>query len=426
MRRGSAAFALVAALTVSLAACGSSGSGSSGAASGPVTITYWDTSNATNEAPNYQAVVTKFEAANPDIKVNFVNVPFDQAQDKLQTAMGSKGAPDVFRSDVGWTAAFAKSGFLTPLDGTPALPQPSDYQPSLIKQAQYQGKTYGVPLVTDTLGLLYNKALFTQAGITSAPTTWDELKADAATIKAKTGVDGFELHAGDAYDALPLFFGEGTDLVDTANKKITVNSPTAVKAVTTYQSLFTSPGTVKADVTTDSYAHMMDAFNNGKVAAIINGPWEITNIYKGSAFTDHGNLGIAAVPAGSTGKPGAPTGGQNIAVFAGSDAAHQAAAEKFAAFMTSADSEVFIAEKNSTLPTRPDAFTADVKSNAGIAGFQQILNVAQPRPALPEYSSLFTSLSTNLGKIAQGQQGIQSGLDASAQDYTKLLPDFSK
>lgn len=94
--------------------------------------------------------------------------------------------------------------------------------------------------------------------------------------------------------------------------------------------------------------------------------------------------------------------------------------------MTSADSEAFIAQKNSTLPTRPDAFTADVKANPGIAGFQQILNVAQPRPALPEYSSLFTSLSTNLGKIAQNQQGIQSGLDASAQDYAKLLPDFTK
>ncbi|MGF1425882.1 extracellular solute-binding protein [Kitasatospora sp. LaBMicrA B282] len=425
MRRGIAASALVAALAATLAACGSSGSGTS-SASGPVTITYWDTSNATNEMPNYQAVVQKFEAANPNIKVNFVNVPFDQAQDKLQTAMGSKGAPDVFRSDVGWTAAFAKAGFLTPLDGTPALSDPSAYQPSLIKQAQYQGKTYGVPLVTDTLGLLYNKALFTQAGITTPPTTWDELKADAATIKTKTGVDGFEMRAGDGYYAMPLFYGEGTDMVDAANKKITVNSPDAVKAITTYQSLFNSPGTVKADITTDSYAHMMDAFNGGKVAAIINGPWEITNIYKGSSFTDHTNLGIAPVPAGSTGKAGAPTGGHNICVYAGSDAAHQAAAEKFAAFMTSADSESFIAQKNSTLPTRPDAFTADVKSDPGIAGFQQILSVAQPRPALPEYSSLYTSLSTNLGKIATGQQGIQPGLDATAQDYAKLLPDFAK
>ncbi|MFI9276135.1 extracellular solute-binding protein [Kitasatospora sp. NPDC052896] len=426
MRRGIAASALVAALAVSLAACGSSGSGSSGSANGPVTITYWDTSNATNEAPNYQALAQKFEAANPNIKVNFVNVPFDSAQNKLQTAMGSKGAPDVFRSDVGWTAGFAQQGFLAPLDGTPALPDPSAFRPNLIKQAQYQGKTYGVPQVTDTLGLLYNKALFSQAGITTPPTTWDELKADAATIKSKTGVDGFEMRAGDGYYAMPLFFGEGTDLVDTPNKKITITSPAAVKAVETYQSLFTSPGTVKPDVTSDSYAHMMDAFNNGKVAAIINGPWEITNIYQGSAFGNKANLGIAPVPAGSTGKAGAPTGGANMEVYAGSDAAHQAAAEKFVAFMTSAESQTFIAEKNDTLPTRPDAYTSDVTANLGIAGFQAILPDAQPRPELPEYASLFTSSGINLGKIVQGQESVQDGLNAIAADYAKLLPNFSK
>ncbi|MGW2371572.1 MULTISPECIES: extracellular solute-binding protein [Kitasatospora] len=426
MRRGIAASALVVALAVSMAACGSSGgSGSDGKADGPVTLTYWDTSNATNEAPNYQELAKKFEAANPNIKVNFVNVPFDQAQNKLQTAMGAKGAPDVFRSDVGWTAAFAKAGFLEPLDGTPAAADASAFQPSLIQQAKYDGKLYGVPLVTDTLGFLYNKDLFAKAGITDAPKTWDELKTDAAAIKDKAGVDGFWLKAADGYYAMPFLFGEGTDTVDAANKKITITSPEAVKGIETYKSMFTSPGTAKADVTTDAYAHMMDAFNSGKVAAIIQGPWEITNIYKGSAFADKKNLGIAPVPAGSTGKAGAPTGGHNIAVYAGADKAHKAAAEKFAAFMTSAESQAFIAQKNSTLPTRSDAYTADVKADPGIAGFQAILGSAKPRPELPEYGSLFDSLGTNLGKAVQGTS-TQDALNTVATDYAKLLPGFAK
>ncbi|WP_431677668.1 extracellular solute-binding protein [Kitasatospora sp. KL5] len=427
MRRGIAASALVAALAVSLAACGSSGSGSDAKGDGgPVTITYWDTSNATNEAPTYQALVQKFEAANPNIKVNFVNVPFDQAQNKLQTAMGAKGAPDAFRAEVGWTSAFAKAGFLEPLDGTPALPDASAFQPSLIQQAKYEGKTYGAPLVTDTLGLLYNKDLFAKAGITKAPATWDELKADAALLKEKAGVDGFFMRAGDGYYAMPFLFGEGTNMVDAPGKKITINSPEAVKAVETYKSMFTSPGTVKADVTTDSYAHMMDAFNTGKVAMIIQGPWEITNIYKGAAFSNKANLGIAPVPAGSTGKAGAPTGGHNVSVYAGSDAAHKAAAEKLAAFLTSAESQTTLALKNSTLPTRGDAFTTEVKANLGIAGYQAILSSAQPRPELPEYSSLFGSIGTNLGKIVQGQADTKAGLDATAVDYAKLLPGFAK
>ncbi|MFC8452037.1 extracellular solute-binding protein [Kitasatospora sp. NPDC057223] len=426
MRRGIAASALVAALAVSMAACGSSGSSSDTKADGPVTLTFWDTSNATNEAPNYQELVKKFEAANPTVKVDFVSVPFDQAQNKLQTAMGAKGAPDVFRSEVGWTAAFAKAGYLEPLDATPAAADAGAFQPSLIQQAKYQGKLYGVPLVTDTLGLLYNKDLFAKAGITAAPKTWDELKSAAAAVKEKAGADGFWMRAGDGYYAMPLLFGEGTDTVDAAGKKITVTSPEAAKAVETYKSLFTAPGTVKADLTSDSYAHMMDAFNSGKVAAIIQGPWEITNVYKGTAFADKANLGIAPVPAGSAGKAGAPTGGHNISVYAGADKAHKAAAEKFAAYMTSAESQAFIAQKNSTLPTRSDAYTPEVKANPGIAGFQDVLPTAQPRPELAEYSSLFASLGTNLGKVVQGGTTTQDGLATIATDYAKLLPDFSK
>ncbi|GHI51956.1 hypothetical protein Srubr_18020 [Streptomyces rubradiris] len=95
-------------------------------------------------------------------------MPFDQAQNKFDTAAGATGAPDVLRSEVGWTPAFAKKGFFLPLDGTEALADQAKFQPSLIKQAQYEGKTYGVPLVTDTLALVYNKALFQKAGLTEA------------------------------------------------------------------------------------------------------------------------------------------------------------------------------------------------------------------------------------------------------------------
>ncbi|MFC8515742.1 extracellular solute-binding protein [Streptomyces sp. NPDC057257] len=424
MRRGIAASALVASLALAATACGSSDSGS-GKSDGPVTITWWDTSNATNEAPTYKALVKEFEAANKDIKVKYVNVPFDQAQNKFDTAAGSKGAPDVLRSEVGWTPAFAKKGYFLPLDGTEALKDQSKFQSSLITQAQYDGKTYGVPLVTDTLALVYNKAIFKKAGITEAPKTWDELKADAAKIDAKEKVYGY-WGSTQAYYAQTFLYGEGTDTVDATAKKITVNSAAAKKAYGTWQSLFSGQGLHKADVTADAYAHIQDAFVNGKVAAIIQGPWEITNFYKGSAFKDKSNLGIATVPAGSTGKAGAPTGGHNLSVYAGSDKAHQAAALKFVNFMTSAKSQTEIALKNSTLPTRDDAYTAEVKADPGIAGFQTVLSAAQPRPALPEYSSLWGPLDTELPKIAGGKESLDKGLSNAELAIAKLVPDFSK
>ncbi|MCZ9347801.1 extracellular solute-binding protein [Streptomyces sp. TRM76130] len=422
MRRGIAATALVASLALAATACGGSDSGDS--ADGPVTITYWDTSNATNEAPTYQALVEEFEAANEDIEVDFVNVPFDQAQNKFDTAAGASGAPDVLRTDVGWTAAFAKKGFFLPLDGTEALAEQDAFQSSLIEQATYEGKVYGVPLVTDTLALVYNKALFEKAGV-EVPETWDDLKKAAATIKEKTGVDGYQ-GATAGYYGQPFLYGEGADLVDTGAKKITVTSAAAKKAYRTWLDLFDGKGLGKADVTADAYAHKQDAFVNGEVAAIIEGPWEITNFYKGSAFQDKENLGIATVPAGSTGEAGAPTGGHNLSVYAGSDQAHQQAALKFVKFMTSAKAQETTALKNSTLPTRDDAYTEKVKADPGITGYQAVLSSARPRPALPEYSSLLTPLDDELPLIASGKKSLDDGLDDIETAFTKLVPDFSE
>ncbi|MDX3586828.1 extracellular solute-binding protein [Streptomyces europaeiscabiei] len=423
MRRGIAATALVASIALTATACGGSDSGDS--ADGPVTITWWDTSNATNEAPTYKALVEEFEAANKDIKVKYVNVPFDQAQNKFDTAAGATGAPDILRSEVGWTPAFAKKGFFLPLDGTDALKDQDKFQPSLIKQAQYDGKTYGVPFVTDTLALVYNKALFEKAGITEAPKTWDDLKKAAATVKDKTGVDGY-WGSTQAYYAQSFLYGDGTDTVDVAAKKITVNSAEAKKAYGTWLDLFDGKGLHKADTTADAYAHIQDAFVNGKVASIIQGPWEITNFYKGEAFKDKANLGIATVPAGTSGKAGAPTGGHNLSVYAGSDKAKQEASLKFINFMTSAKSQETIALKNSTLPTRDDAYTTEVKADPGIAGYQTVLAAAQPRPELPEYSSLWGPLDTELLAIAGGKESLDKGLGNAETAIAKLVPDFSK
>ncbi|MGW0337161.1 extracellular solute-binding protein [Streptomyces sp. NPDC003011] len=422
MRRGIAATALVASLALAATACGGSDSGDS--ADGPVTLTWWDTSNATNEAPTYRSLVKEFEAANKDVKVNYVNVPFDQAQNKFDTAAGSKGAPDILRSEVGWTPAFAKKGYFLPLDGTEALADKDKFQPSLIEQATYEGKTYGVPLVTDTLALVYNKALFEKAGV-EAPKTWDDLRKAAATIKDKTGVDGY-WGSTQAYYAQTFLHGEGTDTVDVEAQKVTVASAPAKKGYETWLSLFDGKGLHKADTTVDAYAHIQEAFVSGKVAAIIQGPWEITNFYKGSAFKDKNNLGIATVPAGSSGKAGAPTGGHNLSVYAGSDAARQKAALKFVNFMTSAKSQAAIAQKNSTLPTRDDAYTAEVKADPGIAGFQGVLPAAQPRPALPEYSSLWGPLDSELPQIAGGKQSLDEGLGKAETAIAKLVPDFSR
>jgi arabinogalactan oligomer/maltooligosaccharide transport system substrate-binding protein len=424
MRRRSilAAGLLAGALVAGTAACSSDKTTTPPSNDPSGTVTWWDTSDATNEAPAFKDLITKFEAAYPKIKINYVNVPFDQARDKFKTAAQSgAGAPDVMRSEVAWTPEFASLGYLQPLDGTPALDKADDYLPGPVGSTKFGGKTYAIPQVTDALALLYNKKLLADAGITAAPTTMAELKDAGLKLKAK-GVGGVYLNPG-SYFLLPFIYGEGGDLLDVANKKITVNSAAAVKGVQTVQDLIASGAAVKPSFT-DGYNNMQTSFKEGKVAMVINGPWSVADDLKGTAFTDKTNLGIAPIPAGSAGKVGSPVGGHNYAIYAGSKVID--AAELFIKYMNSAESQATLAGKLGLLPTRASAYSLPGASDSAIvAAFKPVLEKATTRPAIPEGGSLFQPLDTAYVNILNGKVTPQAGLDGVAAEYKKFLKDWS-
>lgn len=424
--KGGAMAAAVVALALTASACSSSTSGKPAAGAAPAsvkgTVTWWDTSGATTEAPNYQPIIAAFEAKYPNIKVTYVNVPFDDAKNKFKTAaQAGAGAPDLLRADVGWTPGFAELGYLQPLDGTPALANDSDYMPGPYASDHYNGKIYGIPEVTDTLALLYNKALFAKAGIASPPKTWAELKTDALAIKAKTGADGLDLRA-DAYFLLPFIYGEGADIVDVSSKKITVSGAASVAGVKIAQDLVTS-GAAVTDVTSDGYNNMQAELKDGKAAMVINGPWSTGDDLKGTAFADAANLGIAPVPAGSV-KAGAPTGGHNLVVYAGSK--NLDATYLFMAYLNSAASQATIAAKNNVLPTRTSAYSdPQVSGNPLLSAFGDPLKVSVGRPAVAGASDLFTPLLTDYQKVLGGADA-QASMNDAATQFQQILKDYTK
>ncbi|MFC9929833.1 extracellular solute-binding protein [Streptomyces sp. NPDC127190] len=427
MRRGISIAAAVTVIALSATACGGSGDSAAGKPKDPKdvsgTITYWDTSDAATEAPTYKALIKKFEATYPKIKVNYQSIPFTDVEQKFKSAAKSgKGAPDVVRTDVGLMAEYASLGYIAPLDGTAALKDTSDFNTGPMNTAKYNGKTYGVPSVTDTLGLLYNKDLLKKAGIAKPPATWDEFIADAKTIKKKTGAYGTYVNP-DSYFLLPLLYSNGADMADTSAKKITISDDKAVTALTTAKKIY-DEASMKVDFA-NAYQNMQTAFKNGKVAMLVQGPWSVSDDVTGSAFKGkEDNLGFAPVPAGAGGTAQAPTGGHDLAVYQGSS--NLDASYLFTQFMTSTESQIAIAKGTGTLPTRKSAYTSDVTANAKIAGFKPILEkTARPRVALPQVGSLFTPLAQNYVKILQGDESVKSGLDATAKQFQQLLPGYS-
>ncbi|MGO4634811.1 extracellular solute-binding protein [Streptomyces sp. 2RAF24] len=424
MRRGIAATALVAALGVSLAACGSGdgstggGSKSSGELSG--TVTWWDTSTVGSEDKVFKKIAEDFTKKHPKVTVKYVNVPFGDAQNKFKNAAQSgSGAPDVIRSEVAWTPDFANLGYLAPLDGTAALKDQDDFLKQAAASTKYNGKTYAVPQVIDSMGIFYNKKIFKDAGV-EVPKNIDELKSVSAKIKQKTGKTGLYLRGDDAYWFLSFLYGEGGDMVNADTKTVTIDNAAGVKAFKTVKDLVDS-GAAKTDAT-DGWNNMQTAFKDGKVAMMINGPWAVTDTYAGKEFADKANLGIAPVPAGSGGQ-GAPQGGHNLAVYAGSK--NLDASYAFVDYMSSPEVQTQVAKELSLLPTRTSVYgKSDVAMNEMITFFKPVVDKAVERPWIPEGGSLFAPLVTEYTKVLTNQTTPEQGAKTAGGSYRKLLKDW--
>ncbi|WP_405618744.1 extracellular solute-binding protein [Streptomyces sp. NBC_01511] len=420
MRRGITATALVATLALAATACGGdeeSTGGKSGSGELTGTVTWWDTSTVGSEDKVFKKLAEDFEAKHKGVDVKYVNVPFGEAQNKFKNAAQSNsGAPDVIRSEVAWTPEFADLGYLAPLDGTAALKDEKDFVPQAAASTKYDGKTYAVPQVIDSLGIFYNKKLFKDAGV-EVPKTIDELKTVSKTIKDKTGKTGMYLRGDDAYWFLSFLYGEGGDLVDAQGKTVTVDSPAGVKAMEVVKDLVDS-GAAKTDAT-DGWENMQAAFKGGDVAMMINGPWAIADTYAGPQFKDKANLGVAPVPAGSAGQ-GAPQGGHNLAVYAGSK--NLDASYAFVEYMSSAESQAKVTTELNLLPTRTSVYSRpEVASNEIVGFFKPVVDKAIERPWIPETGSLFAPLVTEYTKVLTGQTTPEKGVKATGDSYRKLL-----
>jgi arabinogalactan oligomer / maltooligosaccharide transport system substrate-binding protein len=402
-------------LTLALTACSGDEVGEADPEEVGGDITYWDTSDAENEGPVYEAVIADFEEEY-GVTVNHQYEDFDDAQDRFDRAAATgEGAPDVLRTEVAWTADFASLGYLQPLDDTPALDDTGDFLEGPWSSTQYEDTTYGVPQVTDSLALLYNRTLLEEAGHDEPPATMAERAAAAEDVAEETEARGVYLHV-EGYFLLPFIYAEGGQWVDHENEVITTDAPEAVAGLDNALEIMDSEANLAPDLG-ESYDVMMGAFREGDVAMIINGPWSVGDALSGPEFDDADNLGIAAL------ENGGPTGGHNYTAYAGSE--NLDAAYAFIAYMSSAETQARIAEELGTLPTRGSVYDMpEVADHDTISAFAPVMEASQARPWIPEAGQMFEPFDDAYERAVLGDASAQEALEGLAEEYRSLLPDW--
>ena len=208
----------------------------------PITLEVWltDWEQSTQQVFNDQ-LVPAFEAANPDIAVNVQYLDWRVFTEKLIAAHAGGVLPDVYQAGAEYVAPLATKGMALDIDSyVAAWGEKDDFYDSAWSTVTYQGKTYGVPVLSAPQTLMYRKDMLQGAGISGAPSTWDDLEQDATKLTKHDG-DKFVLSG---FNARPIWqqymwflFQNGGD-VFTSDGQVVVNSPQAVEALDFFSRLF--------------------------------------------------------------------------------------------------------------------------------------------------------------------------------------------
>lgn len=410
------ALVLLSAIVVGVGATGSK----EAASAGPVTLNWYAHAATLNNTQS--EIVAEFNKAYPDIKINVVELP-EATSDKLQALLivlrGGDDSIDFFNADVTWTATFAASGLIEPLDAYFPESERKAFLPGMIDAASYNGKVWGVPFRTDAGVLYYRSDLLAKHG-KKVPATYDELWKTAAEINAKEGgglyalVGSLANGEGMTCNAVEWFYSNGGAVI-APDGKIVIDSARNVEILQMMADAYAKrlmPEGVLAYGSGDARASMFQ----GKQVFMRAWPkaYAMGQDPKNSSVA--GKLGVAPLPKGPQGSRGVSVlGGWQL--FLNKNSKHKEAAALFMKFYAGEYAQKLHALRDTFLPARTSLY-ADKDILAAYpfyAMFPEIFTTAAPRPKSPFYAEISGILSTEVQNAMKGAKTAARALaDAQA------------
>lgn len=256
-----------------------------------VTLKVWSIDG--NDRPGIADTFSKeFDEANEDIVVEYRYIPFDELVNETLRAFATGNAPDIVSFDNPDFALFSSRGAMLDITDRVAnsdIISKAEYFEGPLNSVTWDGKLFGLPKYTDTIGIFYNKDLFAKAGLTEPPTTWAEVAeyAEKLTDPANNvyGIT-FSARAGEegTFQFLPVIQMSGGN----ANK---VNTEGAAQVLDIWKGLIDN-GYASRDVLSLGQWDSTGVFNSGNAAMAISGPWEIDRMVEDAKF----DWGVALLP----------------------------------------------------------------------------------------------------------------------------------
>ncbi len=385
------------------------------------TVKYWTAYNTVS--PEFKAltddVIPAFNKLYPNVKIEPQALPYDDLRQKLLTAIAGGETPDLVRADIIWVPEFADLGALTKVDEL--IPNFDTYKdqfyPGPLATNFYKGNYYGLPLDTNTRSLFYNKDVFQKAGVTNAPTTFEEFNAACEKVKALGGDTSCFAEGGTgAWNVLPWIWSNGGAITNDDYTKATgyLNGKATVGAITMLNDMLKN-GTLSESILGGGIA-TSDAIGKGQTGMIVDGPW-MPPIFQ-AQYPDL-NYGLSAFPAGPGGSISV-VGGEDIVLF--NQSKHKDAALAFMQFVVGEQAQIAMG-KTGQMPVLT-SLSGNSELPAYFGVFQKQLETAMPRTPSPAWPKIDEAISTAVQQVLRGEKDPQAAMDEAAATVDQLLAKY--
>lgn len=352
---------------LALMACGGSETGGTeeteASADGTTTIEFY-TWGGEADLPIYEPRIEAFEDANPDVKVEFVQVPSDY-DTKLQTMFAGNEAPDVVQvAENGQN--FASKGLfidLTEYIEEAGIDTEGNWADTM-NQYTYDGQPFALPDRGGPEILYYNKDLFDEAGLDYPTADWTIEQYTKAAEKLTVVENGETVQYGaSGLDWTPnwgaFIKSNGGSLVE--NGEVVINSPENLEVLKWYDEMYKNGhvGTYEFyESVAQSGADSM--FSQGKIGMLTTGFWNIGN------FTQLDDLNFDIAPMPTFKEPATWPFGSALAISKQSE--NQEAAFRFIEFMTGEEAQQKLGEGLADSPANIKVLNSEQFTNRQING----------------------------------------------------------
>lgn len=304
-----------------------SGCGSSKEADGKVKLEFFQ--NKPEAKGSFDKLIAKFNQTHPGIQVSQINPP--DAETVLKTRVVKNDIPDVIALGATDTySILAQSDIFTDLTQSKLLENIEPNYIKMLKDITGMDKVTAVPYATNANGIMYNKTIFKEMGLT-VPKTWDELIATAQKVKDNGKIPFYFTYKDDWQTNLP-FNALAPNLVgidffkQLREGKVTFKEKFREVAEKQLKLLDYGHG----DNFGKNYADGNRAFAKGEAAMYIQGSWAIPEIRKANPKAD---IGFFPFPAGNDPEQNKLISGVDTLLTISEDTKHKKEAEEFLSFL---------------------------------------------------------------------------------------------